>query len=107
MERLRECRKRMNLTMKELGAIVGVTEAAISHYELGKRQPDYDLAVKLSDCLGVTVDYLLGREEATVPPQEKAPAKTKDDFILERAREMNKEELQALLAKIIEIGMEK
>ncbi len=64
MKRLRESRKRLKLTMKELGAMVGVTEAAISHYELGKRQPDYDLVVKLSDCLGVTVDYLLGREES-------------------------------------------
>lgn len=62
MERLREARKKKSLTMKQLGAMVGVTEAAISHYELGKRQPDYDLAVKLSDCLGVSVDYLLGRE---------------------------------------------
>lgn len=74
MERLRECRKRMHLTMKELGAMVGVTEAAISHYELGKRQPDYDLAVKLSDCLGVTVDYLLGREEQSAPIKENTPA---------------------------------
>lgn len=75
MERLRECRKRMHLTMKELGAMVGVTEAAISHYELGKRQPDYNLAVKLSDCLGVTVDYLLGRDDASRPdPKENAPA---------------------------------
>lgn len=72
MERLREARKKNRLTMKQLGAMVGVTEAAISHYELGKRQPDYDLAVKLSDCLGVTVDYLLGRDDPA--PIEKAPA---------------------------------
>lgn len=96
MERLRECRKRMHLTMKELGAMVGVTEAAISHYELGKRQPDYDLAVKLSDCLGVTVDYLLGRDE--VPPKtENTPADDLTEQIMARARGMNVDELRQLL----------
>ncbi len=74
MERLREARKKKHLTMKQLGAMVGVTEAAISHYELGKRQPDYDLAVKFSECLGVSVDYLLGREEQQPPAKEEYPA---------------------------------
>ena len=70
MNRLREARKRKHLTMKELGTMVGVTEAAISHYELGKRQPDNEIIVKLSNCLGVTVDYLLGVDSfaATLAP---------------------------------------
>ena len=70
MNRLREARKRKHLTMKELGTMVGVTEAAISHYELGKRQPDNEIIVKLSNCLGVTVDYLLGVDSfaASVAP---------------------------------------
>ena len=96
MERLREARKKKRLTMKQLGAMVGVTEAAISHYELGKRQPDYDLAVKLSDCLGVTVDYLLGRDDPA--PIEKSP--TNDPLteqIMAKARLMNEEELLQLL----------
>lgn len=97
MERLRECRKRMHLTMKELGAMVGVTEAAISHYELGKRQPDYDLAVKLSECLGVTVDYLLGREEAPPPPPKEknsADMRAEAKMLLES---MTDEQYQAAL----------
>lgn len=65
MNRLREARKRKHLTMKELGTMVGVTEAAISHYELGKRQPDNEIIVKLSNSLGVTVDYLLGVDTPT------------------------------------------
>lgn len=96
MERLREARKKKRLTMKQLGAMVGVTEAAISHYELGKRQPDYDLAVKLSDCLGVTVDYLLGRDDPA--PIEIAPADSPlTKQIMAKARLMTEEEQRQLL----------
>lgn len=96
MERLREARKKKHLTMKQLGAMVGVTEAAISHYELGKRQPDYDLAAKLSECLDVTVDYLLGRDD---PVQiEKASADDPlTEQIMAKARLMSEEELRQLL----------
>lgn len=106
MERLREARKGKHLTMKQLGAMVGVTEAAISHYELGKRQPDYDLAVKLSECLGVSVDYLLGREETTVTAQEKAPADDPlTEQIMAKAQKMSDKERLKLL-KLIDLVVE-
>ena len=61
--RLRLLRKNENLTMKELGAIVGVSESTISLYETGKREPDYDMLNKFADYFGVTVDYILGRDD--------------------------------------------
>lgn len=39
MERLRTLRKQKGITMKQLGAVVGVSESAISLYETGNRQP--------------------------------------------------------------------
>lgn len=56
--------------MKELGIEIGVAESTISQYETGKRQPDYETLLKLSEYFGVSVDYLLGREI-----KEKAPSK--------------------------------
>lgn len=50
--------------MKELGAIVGVTEAAISHYETGRREPTPQMLCSLAHALHVSVDYLLGRDQA-------------------------------------------
>lgn len=56
MNNLRYLRKtRTNLTMKQLGKIVGVTESAIGLYETGKREPDYEMLLKLSEALGCTV----------------------------------------------------
>ena len=58
---IREYRTRLGLTMKELGDKVGVTESAISLYELGKRKPDYEMLLKLSEALGTDVNHLLGK----------------------------------------------
>lgn len=68
MKQLRSLRKAKGLSMKELGQFVGVAESTISLYENGKRQPDNDTMLRLADFFGVTVDYLLGRDEIKNPP---------------------------------------
>ena len=37
---IRSARKAANMTMKELGARIGLAESTISQYETGKRDPD-------------------------------------------------------------------
>ena len=64
---IREYRKRAGMTMKELGDRVGCSEAAISLYELGKREASYEMLLKISEVLGTDVNHLLGHEE---PEQE-------------------------------------
>ena len=59
MEHLREIRKARGLTMKQLGQMVGVTESAIGQYETDKRNPSYEMILKLSKALDCSVDYLL------------------------------------------------
>lgn len=51
MNTLRSVRKAQGLTMKQLGELVGLTESAISCYELGKREPDFATLQKLADAL--------------------------------------------------------
>lgn len=65
--RIREIRKAKGLTMKQLGEAVGVAESTISHYEVGRRQLDNEMLLKISEFLGVTVGYLLGVEDYMVP----------------------------------------
>ena len=74
MNNIRTQRRALNMTMKELAAIVGVTEAAISHYETGRREPDPNMLGRIANALHVTVDYLLGRDDPNPQAQEKAPA---------------------------------
>ena len=56
---IREKRKEKGITMKELGALVGCSESAISQYETGKRSPDYETLLKLAEELDTSVNYLL------------------------------------------------
>ncbi len=70
MERLRELRKSKGISLKELGAIIGVAESTMSLYESGKRQPDYETLLKLAEYYGVTVDYLLRGSKEDQPPEE-------------------------------------
>lgn len=69
MNKIRELRKEKGLTMKALGAIFSLSESTISLYENGKHYPDIETMQKFADFFGVTVDYLLGREEV----QQKTP----------------------------------
>ena len=71
---IRTARKQKHMTMKELGRMTGLAESTISGYETGKRQPDNTTLVQIADILGVTVDYLLGRDNLTEAGKEKAPS---------------------------------
>ncbi len=59
--RIRKCRLECNLTMKELGEKVNLSEANIQKYEKGKiKSLDANLLLKFADVLGVQPAYLMG-----------------------------------------------
>ena len=68
--RIRQLRKARHITMKELGLVVGLAESTISQYETGKRQPDNETLLKLSEYFNVTVGYLLGAEDCSSFPAD-------------------------------------
>lgn len=52
--------------MKQLGEIVGVSESAIWNYEVGKREPDYEMLLKLSEAIGCTVADIMEDGQSTI-----------------------------------------
>jgi len=62
-ERIRQLRLENKLTAKKLGNIFKVSESTISLYESGKRTPNKDLLIKMSDYFNVSTDYLLGKTD--------------------------------------------
>lgn len=62
-ERIAKLRKYSNLSMSELGKIVGVSDEAIRLMERGKRAPSFDVLLQLSDYFHVSLDYLCGRSD--------------------------------------------
>jgi transcriptional regulator with XRE-family HTH domain len=59
-EGLRRVRTERNLTQGQLAALAGITPAAISQAETGRRGLSLDTILPLCETLGVTVDELLG-----------------------------------------------
>lgn len=68
-------------SQEELAEKIGVSKGAIGMYETDKRQPKYDILIKLADLFNVTTDYLLSHNNDshsnTVNENECNP--TKDD----------------------------
>ncbi len=62
-ERLKELRKKNNLTQKALGEFINSSERGIQSYELEQRKPTLDVINALADYFDVSTDYLTGRAD--------------------------------------------
>lgn len=59
-ERLKEQRKKNNLTQKKLADILGVSQGSYANWENGKREPNFETLLKIALELNTTTSYLLG-----------------------------------------------
>jgi transcriptional regulator with XRE-family HTH domain len=58
-KRIREERRKQNLTQEQLADKVNVTYSYIGQVERAERGISLETLISVSNCLGVTVDYLL------------------------------------------------
>jgi len=56
-DRLRKRRLELGMTQKELGEKLGLTDASITQYEKGKREPKRSILCKMANILEVDIDY--------------------------------------------------
>ena len=77
---LRELRKKKRLTQAELAKLTGLTVSAISMYENGNREPNFETLEVLADFFNVDMNFLLDKNPKMPPaaPQE-APAPMSSD----------------------------
>ncbi|WP_027087595.1 helix-turn-helix domain-containing protein [Cohnella panacarvi] len=54
-------RDQRGLTQEELATSLGISRAALSHYEKNRREPDTETLSKVADLFHVSLDYLAGR----------------------------------------------
>jgi transcriptional regulator with XRE-family HTH domain len=66
--KLRELREKNELSQRELSKKLGLSQSTIGMYETGKREPNTEILTKIADFYGVSVDYLLDRDEETELP---------------------------------------
>lgn len=60
---LKQLREARGITQTELAKQLGVVRSTICFYESEQHSPTPEMLIKLADFFGVTVDYLLGRDE--------------------------------------------
>ena len=64
-DRLKRLRDQHGISQMELAQAMGVNRMTINNYELGKRVPDLDFAIKAADYFSVSLEYIAGRTEYT------------------------------------------
>ena len=67
---LRQIRESRGLTLKQLGEMIGQTESSIGLYENGRRSPNFETLLKLSEVLNCSVDSILGNNFALTVEEE-------------------------------------
>ena len=60
-ERLKEVRLEKNLTCKQLADYLQVSTRLVNFWERGERECSFEMLLRLSELLDVSIDYLLGR----------------------------------------------
>lgn len=68
MNRIYELRTQMGITMKEAAARLGMPYTTYVNYEKGTREPNSETLILLARFFGTTIDNLLGKTDALIPP---------------------------------------
>lgn len=58
-DKIRYLRRKENINQAELARRLGVSTSTVGFWEIGRRVPDIELLVKLSEIFNVSTDYLL------------------------------------------------
>ena len=62
-KRLKQCRKELGLTQREVSIYCDITEKTYQNYELMTREPKLEVLLKIADVFHVSLDYLVGRTD--------------------------------------------
>lgn len=89
MQRLKELRKKDQLTLDQLGNILGISRQVLSRYERGEHEADYATLKKIASYFNVSIDYLLGYSNFYHPDAIKNNTPSKEIELLSMFRKMN------------------
>lgn len=68
--RIRERRKMLGLSQRDLAGITGISQGAISQYEVGEVSPNADILINLAHTLQTSIDWLLGLTNEIEPVKD-------------------------------------
>ena len=92
-ERLKSLRKKCGYTQVSLAETLGVSKGTVAMWETGKRTPDFETLIRLSDLFDVRTDYILGKSN------DSSSAKLSDDDI----EQLGRWELESVYTDIMKL----
>lgn len=80
--RLKELREERYKSQQVFADVFGVAQSTVGMWESGSRTPNPETMGKLADFFGVSVDYLLGREEQRETPAGEGGRGVSDELLM-------------------------
>jgi len=65
--RLRDLREDADLTQDQLVKLLGMHKTTYTNYEQGKREPPFELIIRLAVFYNVSIDYIAGLTDTVRP----------------------------------------
>ena len=101
---LKFLRKEQKLTQKTVADNIGIAQQTYAGYESGKHEPSIEIAIRLSEFYGLSLDYITGRFVGTY---EESSRFDEEDYYLNlilryslsyyaRAEQTNKEQIELI-----------
>lgn len=113
MNIVRQLRQAKGIQQKELAIEIGVSNATVSDWEHGRKNPSGERLRKLADFFGVEPDVILGSADTSeassklfTPGDPKASEKTETEQIIERILVQLGQMPKTTEAKIVSYGMD-
>ena len=91
-DRLRELRKKNNLTQSNVATLLGISEAAYGYYEQGRNEPSLNNIKKLANKYNVSISYLIGESDETTINQ----IDNSSFFDIEKWKKLNSQDIDEL-----------
>ena len=63
MKGLKKIRKKKGYSQLKVAMALNISREALSYYENGKRNPDIEMLIKMSEYFNVSIDYIITGKE--------------------------------------------
>lgn len=94
--KIQTAREANGMTQVDLAQILGITQAALSNYELGKRRLYLHQIEQIAKALGKRLDFFIAGEEGMPASENQAPESDSPDTVSSRIARLNSQELRSV-----------
>ena len=94
--KIQKAREESGMTQVDLSRTLGITQAALSNYELGKRRLYLHQIERIAALLGKNLDFFISDEQTAAEPVSRGKTARNMETTLSRVSRLNSQELSVL-----------